>query len=369
MPFGLLPPDTMKKKLVLLSAFTLLFAWGCHSDKDNQQDFTITPDAGTTYKTGNAVAIKLAFPKDARVDSVVYMLDSTRIASKKDSSAVSLKTDSLPLGARMITAHVYQAGKIQDVTTNIVLLPAKAPEELSFKVEKVFPHDISLYTEGLIYNDNGLYESSGGYLDPPPGIPSDGQSKLVRTNLQTGKILQQKLIDPKVFAEGIAVIGDKIMMLTWKEKIGYVFDRKTFELKNTFNNNVGVEGWGVTYDGNKLYMDDSTNRIWFLNKDTYQQTGYIDVYDDKGPVNEINELEYIDGKLYANVYNTDNILVIDPKTGAVLQRADMSSLYPKSQRNTEADVLNGIAYDKATKRIFVTGKKWNKLFQVSFSKK
>lgn len=116
-------------------------------------------------------------------------------------------------------------------------------------------------------------------------------------------------------------------------------------------------------------MDDSTNRIWFLNKDTYQQTGYIDVYDDKGPVNEINELEYIDGKLYANVYNTDNILVIDPKTGAVLQRADMSSLYPKSQRNTEADVLNGIAYDKATKRIFVTGKKWNKLFQVSFSKK
>ncbi|TWR23976.1 glutaminyl-peptide cyclotransferase [Mucilaginibacter achroorhodeus] len=361
----------MDKKLVLLAFAGSLLAYGCHTDTDNaQQDLTVSPDAGTTYKAGQQVEIKVNFPKDAKVDSVVYLVDSTRIGSKKDQTGVTLKTDSLSLGARTITAKVYQPGSAaQDVTTNIVLLPAKAPEELTFTVEKVFPHDTSLYTEGLIYDNNGFYESSGGYAQPPAGVPADGQSKLVKTTLPSGKIVQQKMIDPKVFGEGIVVIGDKIMMLTWKEKIGYVFDRKTFDLKNTFNNNVGVEGWGMTYDGNKIYMDDSTNRIWFLNKDTYQQTGYIDVYDDKGPVNEINELEYIDGKIYANVYNTENILVIDPKTGAVLQRANMADMYPASKRNIEANVLNGIAYDKATKRIFVTGKKWDKLFQVKFSKK
>jgi glutamine cyclotransferase len=132
---------------------------------------------------------------------------------------------------------------------------------------------------------------------------------------------------------------------------------------------VGVEGWGMCFDGEKLYMDDSTNRIWFLNKDNYRSIGYIDVYDDKGPVNSINELEYIDGKLYANIWQTNNIIVIDPKTGAVLEKIDLTNLYPEDKRNSNADVLNGIAYDAKAKRIFVTGKKWNKLFQVEFVKK
>ncbi|MBS1503217.1 MAG: glutaminyl-peptide cyclotransferase, partial [Bacteroidetes bacterium] len=142
---------------------------------------------------------------------------------------------------------------------------------------------------------------------------------------------------------------------------------------NTFTNNVGAEGWGLCFDGNRLYMDDSTNRIWFLDKDTYRATGYIDVYDDKGPVNQINELEYIDGKLYANVWQTNNIIVIDPKTGAVLQKVDMSNLLPASQESANFDenndVLNGIAWDAQGKRLFVTGKKWPHLYQVKFVKK
>ncbi|MFD0793228.1 glutaminyl-peptide cyclotransferase [Mucilaginibacter litoreus] len=354
----------MNKRLALFGLLAI-FALSCNNNKQ-QEDFTLAPEAGSTYKSGENISVKLSIPQGNKVDSVVYLLDSTRIGAAKDSSAITLKTDSLVLGARVITAKIYQAGASQEVTTNIVLLPAKAPQQLTYTVEKVFPHDTSLYTEGLIYSDNGFYESSGGYLLPPPDVPVDGQSKLVKTQLATGRVVQQKLVDPKVFAEGIVVIGDKIMQLTWKEKIGYVYDKKTFELKDTFNNNVGIEGWGMTYDGSKIYMDDSSNRIWFLNKDTYRQMGYIDVYDEKGAVNKINELEYIDGKIYANIYGSDDIIVIDPKTGAVVQRADMSNLYPKNQRNPEADVLNGIAYDKATGRIFVTGKKWNKLFQVKF---
>jgi glutamine cyclotransferase len=356
----------MNKRIALFAVIALL-AYGCTNNNKQADEFTISPDAGSNYKSGDAIALKINMPAGAKVDSVVYLVDSVRVGVAKDSSAVNLKTDSLTLGARVITAKIYQAGKSQDLTTNINLLAAKAPEELGFKVEKVFAHDTSLYTEGLVYENNGFYESGGGYLKPPAGEPVDGPSKIARTELATGRITNKTLVPPTAFAEGIVVIGDKIMQLTWKEKIGYVYDKKTLKLLDTFNNNVGVEGWGMTYDGSKIYMDDSTNRIWFLNKDTYQQIGYVDVYDDKGAVNKLNELEYIDGKIYANVYGTDDILVIDPKTGAVVQKADMTDLY--LNRNQYADVLNGIAYDKATGRIFVTGKKWNKLFQVKFFKK
>jgi glutamine cyclotransferase len=351
----------MNKRITLLAIIALL-AYSCKDNNKQADEFTMSPDAGTNYKAGEPVALKVKIPAGAKVDSVVYLVDSARVGVAKDSSAVNLKTDSLGLGARVITAKVYQAGKSQEVTTNINLLAAKEPEELAFKVEKVFPHDTTSYTEGLEYTDGVLYESDGGRV-----AEGNGQSSLRKADLTTGKVLKVVNIDPKIFAEGIAVIGDKIMQLTYTEKIGYVYDKTSLKLLNTFNNNVGVEGWGVTHDDNKIYMDDSTNRIWFLNKKTYQQMGYVDVYDDKGPVNEINELEYIDGKIYANVYNTDNILVIDPKTGAVLQKADMTDLY--LNRNPHADVMNGIAYDKATGRIFVTGKKWNKLFQVKFTRK
>ena len=369
MPFGLLPPK-MNKRLLYFAVIALL-ACGCNSCKDTKKDdyITVSPDAGTTYKSGEPVNFSVKYPADLKPDSVVYQMDGTRIGSSKDSTAVTLKTDTLVLGARVITAKVYQAGQPQEFTTNIVLLAAKAPEELTFKVEKVFPHDTATYTEGLLYQDGALYESGGGYLDPPPGQSKETQSRLKKVNLQTGKAERMIMIDPKVFAEGISIVGNKLIQLTYLERKGFVYDKDTFKLLSTFDNNVGIEGWGMTFDGKKLYMDDKTNRIFFLNKDTYQQVGYIDVYDDKGAINQVNELEYIDGKLYANVYQTDDILVIDPKTGAVLQKIDMKALYPEASRNTNADVLNGIAYDKATGRIFVTGKKWDKLFQVKFVKK
>jgi glutamine cyclotransferase len=360
MPFGLLPFNMNKR--IALFAIVALLAYGCKDNNKPADEFTISPDAGSNYKSGDAIALKVNIPSGAKIDSVVYLVDSARVGASKDSSAVNLKTDSLSLGARVITARVYQAGKSQELTTNINLLAAKAPEELGFKVEKVFPHDTASFTEGLLYQDGVLYESDGGRL-----AEEMGPSSLRKADLVTGRVLKITNIDPKIFAEGIVVIGDKIVQLTYTEKIGYVYDKTTLKLLDTFTNNVGIEGWGMTFDGTKIYMDDSTNRIWFLNKDTYQQTGYVDVYDNKGPVNKLNELEYINGKIYANVYGTDDILVIDPKTGAVLQKADMTDLY--LTRNAGADVLNGIAYDKATGRIFVTGKKWNKLFQVKFFKK
>jgi len=372
MPFGHPQLNIMKRipALYLAAATLIIFGcnFGCNEEKPKGLDITITPEAGTTVKAGTDVTVTVKYPADMVPDSIVYLLDSTTVASKKDASAITIKTDSVALGPKAITAKLYRQGTSYDVSTNIVLLAAKAPEQLTFKVENVFPHDVESYTEGLEYHDGYLYESDGGYVTPPPGQDAVGPSSLRKVDLATGKVILSVQNDPAVFAEGIAIVGDKLIQLTYHEKVGYVYDKNTFKLLNTFNNNVGVEGWGMTFDGEKLYMDDSTNRIWFLDKNTYQQKGYVDVYDDKGPVNSINELEYVDGKIYANVYLTDDIIVIDPKTGAVLQKIDLKSLYP-NRKNTDDEVLNGIAWDAKGNRFFVTGKKWDKLFQVSFSRK
>jgi len=354
----------MKSKVQIILAVAALLAFGC-GPKSQQEAITVSPDAGTTYKSGDKVDIAVHYG-DLKPDSIVYLVDSARVGSKKDSSAFSLKTDGMPLGPKTIDVKIYTGGKSQDVATNIVLLPAKAPEELSFKIEKVFPHDTSCFTEGLVYENGYLYESGGGYLTPPPNEEVTGQSSLRKVELSTGKVLQKTMVDPKVFAEGISIVGEKIIQLTYHEKIGYVYDKGSLKLLSNFENKVGVEGWGMCFDGNRLCFDDKTNRIYFLDKNTYKETGHIDVYDEKGAVNEINELEYIDGKIYANIWKTNTIIAIDPKTGAVLQRIDLTNLYPETKRNANSEVMNGIAYDAAGKRIFLTGKKWDKLFQVSF---
>jgi glutamine cyclotransferase len=350
----------MRNKIVLPLIAIVALAYSCNKTTKSEVNLSLSPEAGTTYKSGQAVTIKISYPADLKPDSIVYLLDSAHFASTKDSTAVTLKTDIMPLGPRGITAKLYQGGKSQEASTNIVLLPAKAPEEYTYKVEKIFPHDTGSYTEGLLYEDGYLYESTG----------LNGHSQLRKVDLATGKAVQVAKLDTQYFGEGSAIIGDKILMLTYKDpRFALVFDKKTFKLLKTLPYHVGVEGWGLTFDGKKLYTDDSTNRIWFLDKDTYRQTGYIDVYDDQGPVKEVNELEYIDGKLFANVWETDNIIVIDPKTGAVLQKINLADLYPEDKRAPGTDVLNGIAWDAQGKRLFITGKKWPHLYQVKFVKK
>lgn len=370
MRFGQVPLNIMNNKLKVLFTAVLLIALGC-SHNNQQGTITISPEAGTAYKAGDVVKVNVSLP-NLKMDSVVYLVDSVKVASKKDTMPVSLKTDTMRLGIKLITAKVYQGGKSQDVSTNIVLLAAKAPENYTFRIVKVYPHDTTCYTEGLLYQDGFIYEGGGGQSKMPAGkTDADttiGQSSVRKVNLETGKVMQKTMVDPTIFGEGISIVGNKLIELTWKEKIGYIYDKNTFKLLSTFANNIGVEGWGMTFDGNKLYMDDSTNRIWFIDKNSWHATGYIDVYDDKGPVNQLNELEYINGKIYANVFTQDYIVVIDPKTGAVLQKIDMSTLYPEP-RTPPAEVLNGIAYDTKGKRIFVTGKKWQHLYQVEFVKK
>ncbi|HEX3387287.1 MAG TPA: glutaminyl-peptide cyclotransferase, partial [Mucilaginibacter sp.] len=269
----------MKNKLYLLLA-VIAVAYGCSSCNRNEKaaDIDISPEAGANYKSGTDVTVKVTIPPGIKADSIVYLVDSTRITSKKDTLPLVLKTDTLPLGPRNITAKVFTAGKSEDKTTNIVLLAAKAPEQYTYQVIRKFPHDTSAYTEGFQYYNGYLYEATGNY----------GHSAMKKVDLETGKTVQQVKLDKKYFGEGFAIVGDKIVQLTYREKTGFVYDLNTFKTLSTFNYNVGAEGWGMCSDGNKLYTDDSTNRIWLLDKNNYRSTGYIDVYDDKGPVEEVN---------------------------------------------------------------------------------
>jgi glutamine cyclotransferase len=361
----------MKNKSLLFIAAAALFIYSCTGCKDktkttdqvNGVDITLFSPGAYNYSGGDTVKIMAKYPASLKVDSVVYWLDSVRIGSVKDSSYIKILTDTLKLGAKLVSAKIYQGGKVQDVSTNIYLKSAREPEKLTYKVIKKFPHDTSAYTEGLLYHDGYLYESTG----------NKGQSDIRKVELETGKVVQRQKLDDKYFGEGSAIVGDKIVMFTYKDKVGFVFDKNTLKPIGQFNNNVGIEGWGVTYDGNKIYLDDSTNRIWLLDKNDYHQTGFIDVFDNHGPVEQINELEYIDGKIYSNIYTYDTIITINPKTGAVLQSVNLENLWPQAERpknfDGENNVLNGIAWDAKGKRLFVTGKKWPWVYQVEFIRK
>ncbi len=359
------------KKNIVYALTGLLLANSCKNSIDSSSNqLAISPEAGTAYPQGKAVQVKVSNPAGLKVDSVVYLIDSVRVTAGRDLAAATLKTDSLKLGPRVITARLYAGGKPQEVSTNITLLAAKAPEKYTYQVEKVFPHDTSSFTEGLEYHDGVLYESAGGYANK-----GEGRSSLRKADLTTGKVLQKADIDSAVFAEGITLIAGKLIQLTYHEKVGYIYDPKTLKRESTFPFNAAEQGWGLCNDGRQLYAtigegESGTNQILILDKNTLRKTGDINVYDDQGPVSNLNELELVDGLFYANIWQKDIIVVIDPKTGAVIRSVNLEKLYPQKQREKDgADVLNGIAWDAQGRRLFITGKNWPKLYQVKFVKK
>lgn len=348
----------------LLVCAILAFAAGCNNDESKTYRSFDSPMIGQNVSAGNEFEIKVLFGKEKKVDSVVYLIDTTTVAAKADTAAVKIKTDRLKLGNHLLTARIYGEGEPEELTSNINILAAQPPVEYGYKVVKTLPHDTSSYVEGLEYHDGFFYESAGDY----------GNSSLRKVDPATGKVLQKADLDKQYFGEGMTVIGDKIIQLTYREKVGFVYDKATFKKLSQFSYNEGTqEGWGLNFDGQKILKTDGSNTIFFLDKDSYKKTGSIDVFDNKGSIQQLNELEYIDGKIYANVYTTNNILIINPATGAVEGKIDLSGLLPEGYFKTEDavnnNVLNGIAYDKATKRLFVTGKKWPHIFEVKIFKK
>lgn len=230
-------------------------------------------------------------------------------------------------------------------------------EQYGYRIIRSHPHDPAAFTQGLTIADAQLYEGTGLY----------GQSSLRRVDLPTGGVLQSLALDSQYFGEGIAVVGDRIYQLTYQTGVGFVYDRTTFKKLKEFT--YRGEGWGLTYDGQRLIMSDGTDTLRFWDPETLGELGRLRVRDGDDAIRNINELEYVDGAIYANVWQEERIARIDPKTGVVTAWIDMSNLLTATERSRGVDVLNGIAHDPRTGHFLITGKLWPWVFEVEFVKK
>ena len=222
----------------------------------------------------------------------------------------------------------------------------------SIRVVHTYPHDESAFTQGLVFADGHLYESTG----------LNGHSSLRMVDVETGRVLQELPVPSQFFAEGLTVWGSTLVQLTWQAHLGFVYDRFSFRLLRTFN--YDGEGWGLTQDGKSLILSDGTAELRFLDPQTFREQRRITVKDHGRPVTELNELEFVRGQIYANIWHSDRIARIQPATGKVIGWIDLKDLLPVSERSNGEAVLNGIAYDAAHDRLFVTGKLWPKLFEI-----
>jgi len=237
------------------------------------------------------------------------------------------------------------------------------PPVINYSVVQALPHDTSSFTEGLLVHDGQIYESTG----TEPGMPQTRRSLFGIVDPKTGKISPKAELDRnKYFGEGIAFLKDKVYQLTWTTKIGFIYDAKTFKKTGEFNIPV-KEGWGMTTDGSNLIMSDGSSNISYVDPTTFRLVKVVGVTDNNGPVSNINELELINSFLYANQWQTNYILKIDPSSGKVVGRLDLTSLANEAKNKSgSSDTLNGIAYDSATGKIYVTGKLWPNIYEIKF---
>ena len=229
------------------------------------------------------------------------------------------------------------------------------PPTYGYRIVNRYPHDPDGFTQGLVFVDGFLFEGTGLH----------GRSSLRKVELATGTILQRRNLPARLFGEGVTVYGKKVIQLTWRANLGFVYDKDTFQLIETFH--YPTEGWGITHDGEHLIMSDGTSTLYFLHPETYKEVGLIKVHDRKGPVPDLNELEYVQGLIFANVWRTDKIAQISPETGEILGWIDLRGLLRPEDRVQRVDVLNGIAYDQVNNRLFVTGKLWPRLFEIKLT--
>lgn len=285
--------------------------------------------------------------------TVTSPIQTSRVAS---SPIMRPLTSSVPAIQTTNVTVTQPVSPILPTATAITATPISAtnaitPMLYTYSVVNSYPHDPTAWTEGLLFDDETLYEGTG----------ENGHSFVRKVDLKTGKILQQISLPDQYYGEGIVIFGDKLYQLTYQTQIGFVYDKKTFALLQTFT--YPTEGWGFTQDGVHLMMSDGSARLTYRDPQTLQVVGQVDVADQQGAVTQLNELEYIDGKVYANIWMTNRIVIIDPQTGKVTANIDLSGLLPPADQAPN-QWLNGIAYLAKEKRLFVTGKHWPKLFEI-----
>lgn len=342
----------MKKYKILAITILTAITWNCKEQKDL---FSIDSNGlKQVYKPNESINLSILNENDVPIDSVVYFSNESKLGTAVKNAKTTFKLDQLPFGTQDIKALVYYEGKNVECFTSFEIVSNITPKILEYTILNTYNHDLEAYTQGLEFHNGVLYEGTG----------QRGESTLRKTDYKTGYVSKKIGLEPQYFGEGITFFNGKIYQLTWQEKVGFVYNAETLEKEKTFNYFKDIEGWGLTHNDKYLIMSDGSNTIYFLDPNTQKLVKSINVYTDTSKIEQLNELEWIDGKIWANVYQKDAIAIINPENGAVEAVLNLAELKSKVKQHPEVDVLNGIAYNPATKTIFVTGKNWDKMFEI-----
>tara|TARA_B100000902_G_scaffold72248_1_gene77562 strand:- start:531 stop:1553 length:1023 start_codon:yes stop_codon:yes gene_type:complete len=334
-------------KVSLLSLILILFL-KCNSESQN--NFSLKIDSpNKNIKIDDSINLNVINKNNIKIDSIQYFLNDIKINSNYNLKNISA-------GVNKIKVLIYNNSQETVIDKKITIFSKNPPKLYGYKIINEFPHDQEAYTQGLEFDGEDLYESTG----------LNGKSSLRKISFKNGEVIKKIPLNKSYFGEGLTIINNKIIQLTWKSKIGFVYDKKSMDINSSFEYNQSIEGWGLCNDGNFLYKSDGTNKIWKLDPNSYEELSYIEVYTNKSKLNKLNELEWVKGDIYANTYqfNKDVVVIINPLNGTVKGVVDFSGLKNKVNQHANLNVLNGIAFNKKRNSFFITGKNWNKIFEV-----
>ena len=334
-------------KVSLLSLILILFL-KCNSESQN--NFSLKIDSpNKNIKIDDSINLNVINKNNIKIDSIQYFLNDIKINSNYNLKNISA-------GVNKIKVLIYNNSQETVIDKKITIFSKNPPKLYSYKIINEFPHDQEAYTQGLEFDGEDLYESTG----------LNGKSSLRKISFKNGEVIKKIPLNKSYFGEGLTIINNKIIQLTWKSKIGFVYDKKTMDINSSFEYKQSIEGWGLCNDGNFLYKSDGTNKIWKLDPNSYEELSYIEVYTNKSKLNKLNELEWVKGDIYANTYqfNKDVVVIINPLNGTVKGVVDFSGLKNKVNQHANLNVLNGIAFNKKRNSFFITGKNWNKIFEI-----
>jgi glutaminyl-peptide cyclotransferase len=354
---------------MMIFGFSSLLLIFCHStsktnpDKESgintiiKRDFIlVTPAMNQVISLGQMVDFTFkAQNMELSIDSADVYLDGKKIRTEKiNGFGFSDNTLFYKVGRQNIRLKIfYGQNKTQSLSTNITILSNQEPKVLKFKVIREIYHDSLSYTQGLIYYKGFIYEGTG----------LEGRSKIRKIDPANGNLLKERKLDDDYFGEGITILNNKIYQITYSSRVGFVYDLETFELIRKFNMQT-TEGWGLTTDGQNLILSDGSSIIYYYDPELFTQINQLDVSDQKRLVDKLNELEYINGSIWANIYGKSQIVKIDSKTGMITAQIDFRSIYPKGIPDSYDYVLNGIAYNPDNDSFFITGKLWPIIYEI-----
>ncbi len=351
---------------ILLAVVFNVSCTSCKNENPSESFFSFNEDVlKAQYNPKESIKLEILNTQNKKIDSIIYSINDKKVGAVKGTDKFSFDFKDQKLGYQNLKANIYFEGEKEVDSSRVELISDITPKVLSYTIVNTYPHDHQAYIEGLEFYNDTLYEATGNGAGNDTGIK--GISSLRKVDYKTGKVLKKVEYPEEIFGEGISILNGKIYQLTYKQNECYVYDVNTFKKLKTLSYYKPMEGWGMTNDGKNLYYNDGSEKIHIVNPENLQQIDYINVYSANSKVPYVNELEWVDGKIYSNIYQRNFVIVINPKNGAVEAMLDLSDLEKKRTKLADVDVLNGIAYNPKTKTFFVTGKNWDKMFEIKIN--